>query len=205
MPLVHGVKRGERPHRVVRLAPGSGMRSRSVPSCVYLCLLSPCHSAAGLRRHRRGSLFGGESSPDEPPARADCTAPAPTVDATPPDSPVSPVPSPGPRQKVARPAAATSPIARFAAAARQPGSPGMAALDAARAAKRDRLVSPSKPATAARKTAALAVPRYSWAALGTPPPSHEVLLYYLIVCCCSRCTRMYTWAVIWGHPDAFCS
>lgn len=57
----------------------------------------------------------------------------------------------------------------------------MAALDAARAAKRDRLVSPSKPATAARKTAALAVPRYSWAALGTPPPSHEVLLYYLIV------------------------
>lgn len=51
---------------------------------------------------------------------------------------------------------------------------------AARAAKRDRLVSPTKPATAARKTAALAAPRYSWAALGTPPPSHEVLLYYLI-------------------------
>ena len=56
----------------------------------------------------------------------------------------------------------------------------MAALVAARAAKRDRLESPSKPATAARKTAALAAPRYSWAALGTPPPSHEVLLYYLI-------------------------
>ena len=51
---------------------------------------------------------------------------------------------------------------------------------AARAAKRDRLVSPTKPATAARKTAALAAPKYSWAALGTPPPSHEVLLYYLI-------------------------
>ena len=165
---------------MIGLAPGPGMRSRRVPACVYLCDLTPCHSAAGLRRHPRGSLFGEESSAEEPPARVDCTAPAPTVDATPPDSPVSPVPSPGPRQKVARLAAATSPIARFAAAARQPGSPGMAALDAARAAKRDRLESPSKPATAARKSAALTAPKYSWAALGTPPPSHEVLLYYLI-------------------------